>query len=49
MLGTNPFSAVIPVPGGDPIIIDMATSVVAKSKFKEYNGSRKTIACRMGF
>ncbi len=36
MLGTNPFAAVIPVPGADPIIIDMATSVVAKSKFKEY-------------
>lgn len=36
MLGTNPFSAVIPIPGQDPIIIDMATSVVAKSKFKQY-------------
>lgn len=36
MLGTNPFSAVIPVPDCDPIVIDMATSVVAKSKFKEY-------------
>ncbi|MBQ4613063.1 MAG: Ldh family oxidoreductase [Clostridia bacterium] len=36
MLGTNPFAAVIPVPGGDPIMLDMATSVVAKSKFKEY-------------
>lgn len=36
LLGTNPFSAVIPVPGADPVIIDMATSVVAKSKFKEY-------------
>ncbi len=36
MLGTNPFSAVIPVPNSEPIIIDMATSVVAKSKFKEY-------------
>ena len=36
MLGTNPFSAVIPVPNGEPIIIDFATSVVAKSKFKEY-------------
>ncbi len=36
MLGTNPFAAVIPVPDGDPIIIDMATSAVAKSKFKEY-------------
>lgn len=36
MLGTNPFAAVIPVEGSDPLIIDMATSVVAKSKFKEY-------------
>lgn len=36
MLGTNPFSAVIPVKGQEPIIIDMATSVVAKSKFKQY-------------
>ncbi len=36
MLGTNPFSIVIPVPGKEPIIIDMASSIVAKSKFKEY-------------
>ena len=36
MLGTNPFSAVIPVPEEEPIIIDFATSIVAKSKFKEY-------------
>ena len=36
MLGTNPFAAVVPVPGGEPIIVDFATSVVAKSKFKEY-------------
>ena len=36
LLGTNPFAAVIPVPESNPIIIDMATSVVAKSKFKEY-------------
>lgn len=36
MLGTNPFAAAIPVPGGDPVIIDMATSIVAKSKFKQY-------------
>lgn len=36
MLGTNPFSAAIPVSGQEPIIIDFATSVVAKSKFKEY-------------
>lgn len=43
MLGTNPFSAVIPVPGHDPIIIDMATSVVAKSKFKEYKAAGKPL------
>lgn len=36
MLGTNPFAVVVPVPGSDPIIVDMATSVVAKSKFKQY-------------
>ena len=39
LLGTNPFAAVIPVPNADPIIIDMATSVVAKSKFKEYKAA----------
>lgn len=43
MLGTNPFSAVIPVPGFDPIIIDMATSVVAKSKFKQYKEAGKPL------
>ena len=36
LLGTNPFSVAIPVPGDHPIVIDMATSAVAKSKFKEY-------------
>ena len=39
MLGTNPFSVVIPIPDRDPIIVDMATSVVAKSKFKEYKAA----------
>ena len=39
MLGTNPFSMVIPIPDRDPIIVDMATSVVAKSKFKEYKAA----------
>ena len=43
LLGTNPFSAVIPVPGGDPIIVDMATSVVAKSKFKLYKEAGKQL------
>ncbi len=36
MLGTNPFAAVVPIPHSDPIVIDMATSIVAKSKFKQY-------------
>ncbi|MBQ3564310.1 MAG: Ldh family oxidoreductase [Clostridia bacterium] len=43
LLGTNPFAAVIPVPNGQPIILDMATSVVAKSKFKEYKESGKQL------
>lgn len=43
MIGTNPFAAVIPVGAGDPIIIDFATSVVAKSKFKDYANSGKPL------
>lgn len=43
MLGTNPFSIVFPIPDSDPIIIDMATSVVAKSKFKEYKTEGKPL------
>lgn len=43
MLGTNPISMVVPVPGKDPIIVDMATSVVAKSKFKEYKEQGKPL------
>lgn len=43
LLGTNPFATVIPVPGGDPIMVDMATSVVAKSKFKEYKTAGKPL------
>lgn len=43
ILGTNPFAAVIPVPGQEPIIIDMASSVVAKSKFTEYKRSGKPL------
>ena len=43
LLGTNPFATVVPVPGGDPIMVDMATSVVAKSKFKEYKNEGKPL------
>ena len=43
LLGTNPFATVIPVPGSDPIMVDMATSIVAKSKFKEYKNEGKPL------
>lgn len=43
MLGTNPFSMVIPCGNKDPIIVDMATSIVAKSKFKEYKARNKPL------
>ena len=43
LLGTNPFAVAIPVPGKDPLVIDMATSIVAKSKFKEYKEAGKTL------
>ena len=36
LLGTNPFAIGIPADKNEPIVIDMATSVSAKSKFKEY-------------
>lgn len=36
ILGTNPFAVAIPSKNKHPLVIDMATSVVAKSKFKEY-------------
>lgn len=43
LLGTNPFAAAIPVPGHEPIMVDMATSIVAKSKFKEYKEQGKLL------
>jgi len=43
LLGTNPFAMVVPVPDSDPIIVDMATSIVAKSKFKEYKNEGKQL------
>lgn len=42
MLGTNPFAIVVPN-GNEPIILDMATSIVAKSKFKEYKAKGKSL------
>src|SRR4051812_9609082 len=31
-LGTNPFAAGIPVEGGEPILLDFATSIIAQGK-----------------
>lgn len=36
LLGTNPFSCAFPSKENHPIVIDMATSTVAKSKLNEY-------------
>jgi uncharacterized oxidoreductase len=33
-LGTNPFCCGIPVPGGEPVILDMATSAIAAGKVR---------------
>jgi LDH2 family malate/lactate/ureidoglycolate dehydrogenase len=34
LLGTNPIGAAFPVPGADPIIADMATAMVARSRIR---------------
>jgi LDH2 family malate/lactate/ureidoglycolate dehydrogenase len=34
LLGTNPIGVAFPLPGDDPIVIDMATSVVARSRIR---------------
>src|SRR3954462_10530222 len=34
LLGTNPIGAAFPLPGADPIVIDMATSMVARSRIR---------------
>ena len=34
LLGTNPIGAAFPLPNADPIIVDMATSVVARSRIR---------------
>ena len=43
MLGTNPFAVGIPGKNSNPLIIDMATSVVAKSKLNEYKNTNQPI------
>ena len=34
LLGTNPIGAAFPLPGADPIVMDMATSVAARSRIR---------------
>lgn len=34
LLGTNPIGAAFPVPGADPIVADMATAMVARSRIR---------------
>lgn len=34
LFGTNPIGAAFPLPGADPIVIDLATSVVARSRIR---------------
>jgi LDH2 family malate/lactate/ureidoglycolate dehydrogenase len=34
LLGTNPIGAAFPLPGGEPIVMDMATSIVARSRIR---------------
>ena len=46
--GTNPFTVGIPVPGGEPILLDFATSVMAQGKARvAYNKGEPLPAGRM--
>src|SRR3954465_8141185 len=42
--GTNPFAVGIPVPGGEPVILDMATSVIAQGKTRVAYNKGETLA-----
>jgi len=42
--GTNPFAVGIPVPGRDPIILDMATSVIAQGKTRVAHNKGESLA-----
>ena len=43
LLGTNPIGAGFPLPGADPIIVDLATSVVARSRIRAMLTQGKTL------
>jgi uncharacterized oxidoreductase len=42
--GTNPFAVGIPVPGGEPFLLDMATSVIAQGKTRVAYNKGETLA-----
>lgn len=43
VLGTNPFSIAVPAKNNPPIVIDMATSAVAKSRLNEFKAKGEPI------
>ncbi len=43
LIGTNPLSIAVPMRNREPLILDMASSMVAKSKFKEYKEQGKLL------
>ena len=43
-LGTNPFAVGIPVAGGDPVVLDFATSVVAQGKVRMAHNKGEALA-----
>jgi hydroxycarboxylate dehydrogenase B len=45
--GTNPFTVGIPVPGREPVILDMATSIVAQGKTRVAHNKGETMPCGM--
>lgn len=49
LLGTNPIAAGFPVPGGDPIVIDMATTVVARSRIRLAKSLGESIPAHWAF
>jgi len=42
--GTNPFAVGIPVPGRDPIVLDMATSIIAQGKTRVAHNKGESLA-----
>lgn len=42
--GTNPFAVGIPVPGRDPVVLDIATSIVAQGKTRVAYNKREALA-----